>query len=176
MKTAMTLPAALVLAAGLAVPPAPLLAADDNAQPVQTCGKGKVYDEKKKMCVDAQSGIVDDDALIRQAHALAKSGQPHLALDLLDLVAENNEAGVLNIRGFATRKAGEVDAGIGFYQQALALDANNVLVREYLGEAYVTKGKLALASAQLQEIERICGTACKEYRALHKVILDAGGA
>jgi len=43
-------------------------------------------------------------------------------------------------------------------------------VREYLGEAYVIKGRLDLAREQLQRIESICGSTCEEYRDLAEAI------
>ena len=50
----------------------------------------------------------------------------------------------------------------------------NVLVREYLGEAYVTKGKMAMAKAQLRKIEELCGgTECHEYADLAEEIEKA---
>ena len=47
-------------------------------------------------------------------------------------------------------------------------------VREYLGEAYVVKGRLDLAQEQLQQIKSICGnTACEEYQDLAEAINDS---
>ena len=60
-----------------------------------------------------------------------------------------NTAEALNYRGYATRKLGRVDEGIGYYLQSVALDPEYTLVREYLGEAYVIQGKLDLAKEQL---------------------------
>ena len=39
-------------------------------------------------------------------------------------------------------------------------------MREYLGEAYIQLGDVASAKNQLSEIEKRCGTGCKEYTAL----------
>ena len=47
------------------------------------------------------------------------------------------------------------------------------LVREYLGEAYVTQGKLDLAKAELAEIEKRCGTTCEPYEDLAEAIEHA---
>ena len=53
----------------------------------------------------------------------------------------------------------------------VALDPRYAQVREYLGEAYVIKGDLASAKAQLARIKTICGnTECHEYVALKEVI------
>ena len=43
-------------------------------------------------------------------------------------------------------------------------------MREYLGEAYVIKGRLDLAKEQLGKIEALCGRGCEEYRDLADAI------
>jgi hypothetical protein len=43
-------------------------------------------------------------------------------------------------------------------------------VREYLGEAYVTKGDMAGAKAQLRAIQLICGIGCEQYQHLVEAI------
>src|ERR1700756_5587741 len=71
----------------------------------------------------------------------------------------------LNYRGYATRKLGRTDEGIGFYLKSLALDPSYPQVREYLGEAYVIQGKFDLAKDQLATIEKLCGSKTCEYYA-----------
>ena len=122
------------------------------------------------MCVSAQSGIIDDQSLADYAYALARGGRYQEALATLDLMRNPNTAEALNYRGYATRKLGRVDEGIAFYKQAVALDPNYTLVREYLGEAYVTQRKLDLAKAELAEIEKRCGTTCEPYEDLAEAI------
>ena len=46
----------------------------------------------------------------------------------------------------------------------------NRKVREYLGEAYMIKGRPDLAKAQLATIKGLCGTGCEEYRDLSAAI------
>jgi tetratricopeptide (TPR) repeat protein len=81
-----------------------------------------------------------------------------------------NTPKALNYRGYATRKLGRIDEGVGYYLQAVALDPDYTLVREYLGEAYVSQGKLDLAHEQLSEIEERCGTTCEPYQDLAEAI------
>ena len=127
------------------------------------------------MCVTARSGVVDDKSLVDYADALARGGRYQEALATLDLMQNPNTAEALNYRGYATRKLGRVDEGIAFYKQAVALDPNYTLVREYLGEAYVTQGKLDLAKAELAEIEKRCGTTCEPYEDLAEAIEQIEG-
>ena len=139
-----------------------------------TCPKGYVLNKKKNICLKAASGILPDDALADYAYALAKADRHQEALDVLDLLAEPDTPKALNYRGYATRKLGRIDEGIGYYLRSVALDPNYAQVREYLGEAYVVKGDVDLARAQLRAIERICGTSCEEYRDLREAIEGRG--
>lgn len=104
---------------------------------------------------------------------LAKAERYTEALEVLNLMTNPKTAEALNYRGYATRKLGRVDEGIGYYLQSVRLAPRYAQVREYLGEAYVIKGDLAGAKAQLQTIKSICGTECEEYEDLAKAI--AGG-
>lgn len=161
--------AALAIAAGAMIS-TPAFAAGDTSPSKPACKRGEVYDQQKKVCVQAQSGVVDDGSLADYAYALASDGRYEEALATLDLLQEPNTAEALNYRGYATRKLGRVEEGIGYYKQAVALDPNYTLVREYLGEAYVIQGKLDLAKQELAEIEKRCGTTCEPYVDLAEAI------
>jgi tetratricopeptide (TPR) repeat protein len=80
---------------------------------------------------------------------------------------------VLNGLGYTNRKLGHFPEGIAYYKKALEVDPNYAEAREYLGEGYVTIGKLDLAKEQLAEIRRICGTSCEEYADLNEAIEKA---
>jgi len=97
------------------------------------------------------------------------------ALATLDMMQNPNTAEALNFRGYATRKLGRLEEGIGYYRQAVALDPEYALVREYLGEAYVTQGKLDLAKSELTAIEKLCGTTCEPYQDLAEAIAAVDG-
>ena len=103
---------------------------------------------------------------------LAKAERYDEALDLLKLMKNPNTPQALNYRGYATRKLGRVDEGIAYYLKSVKLDPRYAQVREYLGEAYVIKGDLARAKAQLRKIKAICGTECEEYEDLAKAISE----
>jgi Flp pilus assembly protein TadD len=107
------------------------------------------------------------------AYRLAKDGRYQEALALLDTLKNPNTARALNYRGYATRKLGRTDEGIGYYLQSVALDPNYAQVREYLGEAYVIKGRLDLAQEQLVKIKSLCSTTCEEYEDLAEAIAAA---
>jgi len=106
------------------------------------------------------------------AYALAKAKRYDEALETLDLLRDPNTAEALNYRGYATRKLGRVDEGIGYYLKSVAKDPRYAEVREYLGEAYVIKGDITAAKEQLRTIEGICGTHCEQYQHLADAIAD----
>jgi len=170
MKFALTVAAAGLAGSLLALP---AFANDDGGGGnTPTCPRGQVYSQQKQMCVDAQSGVVDDKSLTTYASALAGEGRYEEALATLDLLKDPNTAVALNYRGYATRKLGRVDEGIGYYLQSVALDPDYTLVREYLGEAYLIKGDLPNAKLQLAEIEKRCGTTCEPYQDLAEAIAE----
>ena len=144
---------------------------DDDAPIRPNCPKGQVFDSKSKRCVRQTSSMVPDEDRTNYAYRLAKYGRYEEALALLDTLKQPNTAKALNYRGYATRKLGRTDEGIGYYLQSVKLDPQYAQVREYLGEAYVVKGRLDLAQEQLRQIESICGsTQCEEYQDLAEAI------
>ena len=112
--------------------------------------------------------------LTEYAFALASADRFQEALDVLDILDNSNTPRALNYRGYATRKLGRIDEGIGYYLQSIALDPEYPQVREYLGEAYVIEGKFDLAKDQLTTIGKLCGvTDCAYYQSLSKALDDA---
>jgi tetratricopeptide (TPR) repeat protein len=144
----------------------------DKSSNTPTCGRGEVWDSKSQKCVKAENGVLPDRELIDYAEALVKAGRYAEALAVLDLLKDPNTPVALNYRGYATRKLGRIDEGIGYYLKSIALDPHYAQVREYLGEAYLIKGDTAGANAQLLAIKQICGTVCEEYEHLAVAIAD----
>lgn len=142
----------------------------------KACKRGEVvrtvtkYGRKAATCVKISSGILPDDELYVQGRELAKDGEYEWALEVLGAIKDQNQPRVLNYTGYANRKAGRLDVGIGYYQKALTIDPNYVLAREYLGEGYVKAGKIGLAEEQLAEIQKRCGITCEEYKDLSEAI------
>ena len=141
-----------------------------------TCQRGKVWDPKTHKCLAQRSGVLPDDQLADYAYALAKAERYQDAIEVLDLSQNPNTPKALNYRGYATRKLGRTDEGIGYYLKSVSLDPNYAQVREYLGEAYVIEGKFELAKDQLTAIKAICGSnSCDEYDDLERAIVYARG-
>jgi tetratricopeptide (TPR) repeat protein len=134
------------------------------------CSAGKVYDKRTKKCVAQKSGAVDDDTLFWSGRRLAETGDYEEAIKVLSLAQNKSDPRILNYLGYSHRKAGRVLVGLGYYEEALRIDPDYTLVREYLGEAHLQLGDVAAAKGQLAEIEKRCGTACEEYRELAEQI------
>ena len=139
-----------------------------------TCPPGEVWDAKAKKCLRRHSGVLPDAEMTEYAFALASADRYQEALDVLDLLQNPNTPRALNYRGYATRKLGHVEEGVGYYLQSVALDPKYPQVREYLGEAYVLQGKFDLAKEQLATIGDLCGKSeCEYYRRLTRALEDA---
>ena len=145
-----------------------------GADDLTTCPPGEIWDRKKHVCLRRHSGVLPDAEMTEYAYALASADRYQEALDTLDLLENSKTPRALNYRGYATRKLGRVDEGIGYYLQAIALDPVYPQVREYLGEAYVIKGEIGLAKTELATIGKLCGEAdCEYYHRLSKALADA---
>jgi tetratricopeptide (TPR) repeat protein len=128
-----------------------------------TCAPGQVWSKKTHKCLERHSGVLPDPDLTEYAYSLAKADRYQEAIDVLDLLDNPNTPRALNYRGYATRKLGRTEEGIGYYLKSVALDPDYKQVREYLGEAYVIQGKFDLAKDQLATIEKLCGSKDCEY-------------
>lgn len=158
-----------VIAIGLltgSVAPSIAAGGGDNAT-VPTCKKGKIWDKKSKKCVKIkESFLLDDDNLYEAARDLAYHKRYEEALDVLKLAKNQGDPRILNYRGYATRKLGRVEEGLTYYTAALKADPDYTLVREYMGEAFLQLNQVDKAREQLAEIEKRCGTGCREYALL----------
>jgi len=143
---------------------------NDSDSKTPDCPKGQVYNSETKKCVPEKTTALSDDDKTRYAYHLAKKGEYQAALNLLDTLKNPDTREAWNYRGYATRKLGRTDEGIGYYQRSIALDPRYAKVREYLGEAWMIKGRPDLAREQLKTIAGLCGTKCEEYRDLASAI------
>ena len=82
---------------------------------------------------------------------------------------------VLTMIGYSKRKQGNWEEGVAYYRQALAINPNNANTREYLGEAWLTKGRADLAKAELIKIAAITGKESEQYEDLAKAIAGQQG-
>jgi Flp pilus assembly protein TadD len=83
--------------------------------------------------------------------------------------AAPQNADVLNLMGFASRKSGDLDSAAGYYQAALSIDPNHLGALEYQGELFIMLGDLAAAEANLARLADLCG-ACEEHADLAEAL------
>lgn len=164
--------ACLTAVSTIALAPVAWSAGEDTTEPppktktTTECKQGKVWDEKKKECVDARKSSLDDDTLFKAARELAYAGQYENSLKVLDAVRDQNSARILNYRGYSNRKAGRMDIGMSYYRRALQADENYILARSYMGQALVEQGQIEEAKVQLIEIRDRGGENTWAYQAL----------
>jgi tetratricopeptide (TPR) repeat protein len=139
-------------------------------QTTTQCKKGMVWDKKLKKCVAPKQGMLDDDNIYEAGHALAMAGRYDEAIAVLSLAANKQDPRILNYLGYSHRHSGRVTVGLGYYEEALRIDPDYTLVREYLGEAHLQIGDLAGAQQQLREIEKRTGKGSREYGMLSEQI------
>ena len=160
--------------AALIIAPTPGFSDGGGISIEPNCKVGYVYSKKKKKCVRKRSEIFPDKTLKQQGWGLAYAGKYKAARELFELAANKSDPEVLNGLGYTNRKLGHLQTGFTYYKQALAINPDYILAREYLGEGYVAAGRIDLAEQQLEEIAKRCGSGCKEYKKLALVISDGG--
>jgi tetratricopeptide (TPR) repeat protein len=152
--------AALVAGAGAS------LAAMDPPKPKIDC---TAAENAGKAACAAQHGQTADDKVYESAYWKAKSGDYAAALEIAATAENKDDPRILRVTGFATRKLGDVEGGMKYYRRALAINPADTRTRQYMGEAFLTKGDLASASEQLGEIAKTCGN-CEDYQKLAAAI------
>lgn len=183
MITQMKILSAAALAAALFSAPLANAAASGSSEPAASeapltkkqleakakCKKdGRVWNMAKKVCQDAQNGTLDDESLYNAGREYALDGRYDEAITTLNYVANAQDKRVLNYLGYSYRKSGNIEVGLTYYKQALAVDPDYTLVREYLGEALIQMGDISGAKGQLLEIKKRCKGACPEYAELEE--------
>jgi tetratricopeptide (TPR) repeat protein len=134
------------------------------------CKDGKVWDKKKKECVDPQKSGFNDTDLYKAARELAYAGQYENAIKILKLARNQDDPRILNYLGFANRKAGRVDLAMTYYRKAIAGDDNYLLARSYMGQALILDGDIEGARMQLVEIRDRGGEDTYAYSSLYQAL------
>ncbi len=102
------------------------------------------------------------------ARALIADNKWMPAIEELKKVNDTRSADWNNLMGYSHRKAKTPDlaAAERYYTEALRIDAKHKGALEYSGELYLMKGDLAKAEERLAALNKVCGTACEEYKDL----------
>lgn len=149
-------------------PPAP-------SETTKTCSDGQVWDIATQSCTAPEDSTNDDNARLNDVRELAYAGQYTAALRVLDSLQNPDASLALTYYGFAHRRAGQVEVGMAYYEKALALDPDNLLVRSYMGQGHVAAGDVARAQAQLTQIRMRGGRGTWAEAALAQSIATGAG-
>ena len=85
--------------------------------------------------------------------------------------AEPKNADIQNYLGYASRKAGNLEAALKYYDQALQLNPRHKPAHEYMGEAYLLANNLQKAEEHLEELQKLCTPIpCDEYKELKRAV------
>jgi tetratricopeptide (TPR) repeat protein len=109
-----------------------------------------------------------------QSKALIEARQYGAALPLLQQVVAKDprSADAYNLMGYATRKSGNPQGSLQYYNQALTLDPKHIGAHEYVGEAYLMLDRLPEAEQHLARLDSLCVFGCTEYRMLKAAIAN----
>jgi len=88
--------------------------------------------------------------------------------DALDLDPDNPD--VMSLLGYSYRKTQNYENAQTFYEWALRAEPDHRGANEYLGELYLETNQLDKAVEQLQILDNLCRTNCKEYSKLKQMI------
>lgn len=114
------------------------------------------------------------DPNFTQAKAMIEARNYANALPLLQQVVAKDpkNADAYNLMGYATRKSGNPNGSLQYYQQALAIDARHLGAHEYIGEAYLMLDQPAQAEQHLARLDSLCVFGCAEYRMLKTAVAN----
>ena len=117
--------------------------------------------------IDPQSA-----ALVEQARQLTTAGQHNEATDLLEtaLAIDPRNRSAYIVLGRLAQAQRLPGKAIRFYGQALRLEPNDVNALGGQGEAYVQRGAVDRARANLNRVRTLCGQACPQAQQLASAI------
>ena len=111
-------------------------------------------------------------ALVEQAAQLTGAGQVNQAVDLLEtaLAVDPRNRSAYIALGRVAQTQRLPGKAIRLYGQALRLEPNDVNALQGQGEAYVQRGAVERARANLTRVRSLCGQACPQAQQLAAVI------
>lgn len=111
-------------------------------------------------------------AMVEQARALSTAGRHDEAIDLLEsaLVVDPRNRGAYIALGRVAQAQRLPGKAIRLYGDALRLEPNDVGALAGQGEAFVQRGAVERARANLARIRTVCGQTCAQAQQLAGVI------
>jgi Flp pilus assembly protein TadD len=83
-----------------------------------------------------------------------------------------DHADLQNSLGYAYRNQKQYEPAFRHYKRALELEPRHRGAHEYIGEAYLMTGNLALAEKHLAALKEICLLPCEEQKDLERAIAE----
>jgi len=114
------------------------------------------------------------DPTFGRAKAMIEAKDYKGALPLLQQVVakEPKNADAYNLLGYATRKSGNPNGSLQYYNYALTLDPKHLGANEYIGEAYLMLDQPQQAEQHLARLDSLCVFGCVEQRTLKAAITN----
>jgi predicted Zn-dependent protease len=114
------------------------------------------------------------DANYTRAKTMIEAKDYKGALPLLQQVVAKDpkNADAFTLIGYATRKLGDPNGSLQYYNTALSLDPKHIGAHEYIGEAYLMLDKPQEAEQELATLNALCVFGCTEYKTLKAAIAD----
>ena len=114
------------------------------------------------------------DPTFGRAKAMIEAKDYKGALPLLQQVVakEPKNADAYNLLGYATRKSGNPNGSLQYYNYALTLDPKHLGANEYIGEAYLMLDRPQQAEQHLARLDSLCVFGCVEQRTLKAAIAN----
>jgi Flp pilus assembly protein TadD len=96
------------------------------------------------------------------------------AIPLLQQVVARNpkNADAYNLLGYATRKSGNPQGSLQYYNTALQIDPKHLGANEYIGEAYLMLDQPQQAEQYLARLDQLCVFGCAEQRELKAAVAN----
>ena len=115
------------------------------------------------------------DPNFAKAKAMIEAKDYKGAIPLLQQVVAKDakNADAYNLMGFATRKSGDANGSLQYYNQALGIDPKHIGAHEYVGEAYLMLDRLPDAEQHLAKLDSLCVFGCAEHRMLTAAIANS---
>ncbi len=109
--------------------------------------------------------------LYANAEARVEAEDYRGAMQILEklLAKDRRDADVLNLMGYCSRKLGDPDEAMEYYQKALAISPKHIGANEYLGELYLELKDLPKAEERLKILVKACN-GCEEQEELEEKI------
>jgi Flp pilus assembly protein TadD len=112
------------------------------------------------------------DANLEPILAMIEDGQFETAINHLhdELDADPDNPDIMTLLGFSYRKSRNFDDALTFYEWALKAAPDHKGANEYLGELYLETNQLDKAVQQLEKLDNLCSSNCREYTKLKNAI------